>query len=141
MLSLLHVDCAPQNYLWDGEAIRIIDFEYSRFGLPPMDFPLHLAPLGRAGWPTSPEIINSCRVEYMERLLELTDLTREAFQRMEVDSLAFSVLRQLPSKLGSMNSNSKELFKARLSELARGARKAHHLPDLTQVLAHVREWL
>ena len=141
MLSLLHADCAPQNYLWDGKAVRIVDFEYSRFGLAPMDFPLHLAPLGRAGWPTSQEIIHSCGVEYMERFLELTDLTRESFQQMEVDSLAVSVLRQLPSILGSMNSDSNDLFKARVNEFARGAGEIHCLLDLAQVLVHVGDRL
>lgn len=37
---LLHADTAPQNYLWDGKSVKVVDFERCEYGFFSLDVPL-----------------------------------------------------------------------------------------------------
>lgn len=138
-MSLLHVDYAPQNYLWNGETVWLIDFEYAHFGLPPMDFALRFTPFYDSRWPSHHELIARCRNEYIDRFLEITSLTQEEWHELEIDALVVLILQQLPERANALKSETKTLLKEKLLEIERRSTAINYMLGLAHLFGQMQQ--
>ena len=121
VMSLLHIDRAPQNYLWGKHGIALVDFEYSTFGICPLDFAIRRSPFNDHRWSLPDEVVTKCETEYETHFISVTGITKERFRILHLMAQVDNLLRQLPKSTARLTSLT-EIATIKIREVAASCR-------------------